>query len=100
MITKETYLDKAEDALKALDEATNIFAIAQRNYRLEKGDITEKLRRDGIQVTIIKDIVQGRTADLRMKMVQAEGQVEKCKNYLYLYKQRDRSESNIIKGAM
>jgi len=94
------YLDKAEKALTALDEATNIFAISQRNYRLEKGKITEKLRHDGIQVTIIRDIVQGQTADLKMKMILAEGQMKKAENYLYLYKQRDRSESRIIRGSM
>lgn len=91
------YLDKAEQAVDSLNIAIEVYAEALRAYRIKKGKVCTDLKQSGMAVTLIRDVSQGMTADLKSEVITSEGVVEKFRHYIYLYKQRATLEGSFVK---
>ena len=72
-------LETHEQSIEAYGLACEVAADAMMAYRIAKADAVEWLKNQGERVTIIGDLVQGRTAPQKAEMVKAEGYKNKCK---------------------
>jgi len=67
-----------EKAIIAYGQASDIYADDFMAYRKAKAEVVKRLKAEGEKVTIISDIANGETAQLKGEMLKSEGQKKKC----------------------
>ena len=67
-----------EKAIIAYGEANSIYSEDFVNYRQAKASVTKRLKAEGEKVTIIADLANGETIELKGKLLKSEGQMKKC----------------------
>ena len=70
--------EEQEKAIIAYGQANEIYADDFVNYRTAKADVTKRLKAEGEKVTIIADLANGETVELKGKQLKSEGQMKKC----------------------
>ena len=69
---------KLESAIESFGEASEANTAATIEYRKAKASAIKRMKEEGMSVTLIGDIVQGETADLKSVMLRAENSKRKC----------------------
>ena len=94
---KRRYMEankQLEDAICLLPVAAESMAKAERDYRVEKAKATLSLKADGNPATLIQNLVNGETADIRLKWKCAESDWNACReNIRRLHKNIDTCQS-------
>jgi hypothetical protein len=71
--------EEHENAIIAYGEASDVYSDCFIAYRKKKSEVTKRLKKEGEKVTIIKDLANGETLELKGELLKAEGQMTKCK---------------------
>jgi hypothetical protein len=77
-----------EKAIEAYGIANDDYGNKFTEYRKERAVIVRRLKSEGKQVGVIKDMTDGETANLKGELLKAEGRMKKCKMYVDAYTER------------
>jgi len=77
-----------EDAIIAYGQANEVYADDFVNYRQAKAAVTQRLKSQGEKVTIIADLANGETVEIKGKLLKSEGQMKKCQMMVKAYEER------------